>query len=150
MASVLRGHTWQQRDALLRDIVHDSEFIRPIATLPASDAAHAAIVRLGFEGSVLKRPKSLYRQGRQASWRKLKARYTANVMLRAVHQARDGQLFAVCDLDGQRVTAVAGMSTEGYIGQPIELAYSRVDADGTFREARVAATNTELYQPPAA
>jgi ATP-dependent DNA ligase len=126
----LRGHSWQERDALLRDIVHDSESIRPIATLPASEAAHAAIVRLGFEGSVLKRPTSLYRSGRHASWHKLKARYTTTVMLRAVHHARDGQLFAVCDLDGRRVTAVAGMSTEEYIGQPIELVYSRLDADG--------------------
>ena len=139
----LRGHGWQERDALLRQIVHDSESIRPIATLPASEAAHAAIVRLGFEGSVLKRPTSLYRSGRHASWRKLKARYTTTVMLRAVHHARDGQLFAVCELDGRRVTAVAGTSTQELIGQPIQLAYSRVDADGTLRAARVAATNPD-------
>jgi bifunctional non-homologous end joining protein LigD len=146
----VRGHTWQERDALLRDIIHASELIRPVATLSASAAAHARILRLGFEGSVLKRPRSLYSAGRRASWRKLKARHTASVMLRAVHHARDGQLFAVCDLNGRRVTAIAGTSTQEFIGQPIELAYSRVDADGTLREARVAATKADLSRLPAA
>jgi hypothetical protein len=42
---------------------------------------------------------------------------------------------AFCDLDGRGVQALAGAR----IGQRVELAYSRVDADGTLCEARVAA-----------
>jgi hypothetical protein len=48
------------------------------------------------------------------------------------------------------VTAIAGTSTQEFIGQPIELVYSRVDADGTLREARVAATKADLSRLPAA
>jgi len=45
---------------------------------------------------------------------------------------------AVCDLDGRRVHTVAGPRTAERVGQVVELVYSRVDADGTLREARVA------------
>ena len=69
---------------------------------------------------------------------KHKARFTAHAELYSVHQDRDGCWHAVCELDGRRVHALAGARTGERIGQPVELVYSRVDADGSLREARVA------------
>jgi hypothetical protein len=44
----------------------------------------------------------------------------------------------VCDLDqgGRTVAAIASTTIE--VGERIQVVYSRVDADGTLREARVA------------
>ena len=115
----------------------DEPLIRVIDSRPASEAAHAGLLALGFEGSVLKRPTSTYRPGRQSAWRKLKARHVATATLRDVRQARDGQSFAVCDRDGARILAAAGTAAAELIGEQVEIGYSRIDADGTLREARL-------------
>jgi hypothetical protein len=104
---------------------------------PATLEAHEAIVALGFEG-VLKRLGSAYRPGRHRTWIRRKARFTAPAALRSVHQDRDGRWHAFCELDGRRVHALAGARTAERVGQLVELVYSRVDADGSLREARVA------------
>ena len=109
---------------------------------------HEAIVALGFEGTVLKRPGSAYRAGRHRAWIKQKARLTARVELRSVHQDRDGLWHAVCDLDGRRVHAFAGARTAERIGRLVDLAYSRVDADGGLREARVVPDPTQSVITP--
>ena len=69
---------------------------------------------------------------------KVKAQFTTPAELRAVRQDREGRWHAVCDVDGSRVHAVAGPHTAERVGQAVELVYSRVDADGSLREARVA------------
>ena len=87
---------------------------------------------------MLKRLGSLYRPGRHRAWIKRKARFVARAELRSVHQDRDGCWHALCDLDGRAVHAIAGARTAERIGHIVELVYSRVDADGSLREARVA------------
>lgn len=140
----VRPCAWEERDAQLRETLPVCARVRLIESQPATLAAHQAIVGLGFEGTVLKRIGSAYRPGRHRTWIKQKARFTARAELCSVHQDRAGHWHALCELDGRRVHAVAGPGTAERIGQLVELVYSRVDADGTLREARVArATMTE-------
>jgi ATP-dependent DNA ligase len=134
----LGDRAWQERDARLREALALCDRVRPVVSQPASRAAHDAIVTLGFEGTVLKRPGSTYRAGRNRAWIKHKAQFTTPTELRAVRQDRDGRWHAVCDVDGRRVHAVAIPRTAERVGQVVEVVYSRVDADGTLREARVA------------
>ena len=96
---------------------------------PASRAAHDQLVALGFEGSVLKRPGSAYRPGRQTTWRKYKASHRATATLLAVRPGRDGHTYAISDLDGRRVTTLGSPRLAELIGQQVELAYSRIDAE---------------------
>jgi hypothetical protein len=91
---------------------------------------------MGFEGTVLKRAGSTYRPGRHRTWIKHRARLITRAELRTVHQDRDGCRHALCDIDGRRVHALAGARTVERLGQPVELVYSRLDADGSLREAR--------------
>jgi bifunctional non-homologous end joining protein LigD len=134
----VRQRPWEERDARLRETLPVCDRIRRIDSQPASLAAHDAIVALGFEGTVLKRPGSTYRAGRHRAWLKHKAQFTIPAELRAVRPARDGRWHAICDLDGRRVHALTGPRMVERVGQVVELVYSRVDADGALREARVA------------
>jgi len=134
----VRSCPWEERDGRLRDTLPVCDRIRLVTSQPVSPAAHKAIVALGFEGTVLKRWGSAYRPGRHRAWIKQKERLTARAELRAVHQDREGSWHALCDVDGWRVHALAGANTVDRVGQFIELVYSRVDADGNLREARVA------------
>ena len=134
-----RARPWRERDAVLHAALPLSERVRVISSQPASPEAHAAIAALGFEGTVLKRPGSTYRPGRHAAWVKHKARRVADGVLLSVHQDRDGQWQAVCDVAGRRVRALAGAQSSELLGRPVQLVYSRVDADGGLREARLAA-----------
>ena len=131
----VRARPWDDRDARFRETLHR---IRLAVSQPATLAAHEAIVALGFEGTVLKRLGSAYRPGRDRTWIKRTARLTAHAELYSVHQDRDGRWHALCEFDGRRVHALAGARTAERIGQLVELAYTRVDADGSLREARVA------------
>jgi ATP-dependent DNA ligase len=134
----IRAHPWEDRDARLRETHPVRGRIRLAESQPATLAAYEAIVALGFEGTVLKRMGSAYRPGRHRARVKRKARFTAPAALCSVHQDRDGRWHALCELDGRRVHALAGARTAERIGQLVELVYSRVDADGSLREARVA------------
>jgi len=134
----VRVRPWEDRDARLRDTLPVCDRIRLIESQPATLAAHEAIVDLGFEGTVLKRAGSSYRPGRHRAWLKHKARFVARAELRSVHQDRDGCWHALCELNDRRVHAIAGARTAQRIGQLVEVVYSRVDADGSLREARVA------------
>jgi ATP-dependent DNA ligase len=134
----LRGRPWSERDSRLTEALPASGLIRRIKSVPASPAAHAAIVALGLEGTVLKRPSSTYRPGRQRVWLKHKARYTAEAMLLSVHRDRHGQWHGVCDVSGRRVSVLAGARSADQIGEVLTLVYSRVDADGDLREVRIA------------
>jgi ATP-dependent DNA ligase len=134
----VRARPWEDRDARLRETLPVCERIRLAESQPATLAAHEAIVSLGFEGTVLKRLGSAYRPGRHRAWIKRKARFTAAAALCSVRQDRDGRWVALCELDGRRVHALAGARTAERIGEFVELVYSRVDADGSLREARVA------------
>jgi ATP-dependent DNA ligase len=134
----LRGRPWTERDLRLTDALPTSGQVRRIESLRASPEAHAAIVALGFEGTVLKRPNSTYRPGRQRVWLKHKARYTADGVLLSVGQGRDGQWYAVCDVEDRRVSVLAGASWGDRVGEVLTVVYSRVDADGDLREVRIA------------
>jgi bifunctional non-homologous end joining protein LigD len=140
----IRDRAWRDRDELLRQAIPQSRLLCVIDSRPATPAAHDALLELGFEGSILKRPRSLYRAGRQSSWRKLKARYAASATLRGLRHARDGHVFAVCELDRRRVIASASIAASELIDQPVCVVYLRVDADGTLREARITTTSPEL------
>ena len=78
---------------------------------------HGAILELGFEGTVLKGPSSLYWPGRHSGWRKHKARHTAEGVLLAVRQDRDGHWHDVSDVGGRRVVALGGASSAGQVGE---------------------------------
>jgi hypothetical protein len=74
----LRPRPWHERDERLRDALPATNRIRMIAAQPATPAADDAIIALGFEGTVLKRPNSTYRAGRHNSWLKHKAKLATN------------------------------------------------------------------------
>jgi ATP-dependent DNA ligase len=128
----------EERNARLRETLPVCERVRLAESQPATLGAHEAIVALGFEGTVLKRLGSAYRPGRHRAWIKRKARFVARAELRSVRQDRDGCWHAVCDIVGRRAHALAGARTVERIGQLVELIYSRVDADGSLRDGRVA------------
>jgi bifunctional non-homologous end joining protein LigD len=133
----LRGRPWTERNSRLTEALPVSDRVRRVESLPASPAAHAAIVSLGFEGTVLKRPNSPYRPGRQRAWLKHKARFTADGLLLGVRRGHDGQWRGVCDVDGRRVSVLAGASWVDRVGEVLTLVYSRVDTNGDLREVRI-------------
>ncbi|MFZ0088143.1 MAG: hypothetical protein WAL63_01460 [Solirubrobacteraceae bacterium] len=137
----VRSLPWVRRTELLREAFPAGERLRLIQTRPASLAAHDQLVALGFEGSVLKRPGSTYRPGRQTTWRKYKASHRATATLRDVRLGRDGHTYAISDLDGGRVTTLGSPRLAALIGHQVELAYSRIDADGSLREVRISAVD---------
>jgi ATP-dependent DNA ligase len=124
----VRPLSWRERDMRLRQALPVGDRIRLISSQPATLEAHAAIVALGFEGSVLKRPGSTYRPGRHSSWIKHKARCSTPGILLAVYQARDGTWQATCEVEGRRVRALAGARARalaGFGGRPRLLACRR-------------------------
>jgi hypothetical protein len=125
----LRSLPWRERDAQLRDVVPVGERVRRIESLGATRAAHRAIVELGFEGTVLKRPGSLYRSGGHAAWRKHKALHTRPATLHSLHQDRERQWHAVCDADGHPIFVRASAGLSDRVGETIEVTYSRIDAN---------------------
>jgi bifunctional non-homologous end joining protein LigD len=135
----LRGHPWRERRRHLLETLPTSGRIRQIEAAPATPHAHEAMITLGFEGTVLKRPASLYRSGRHSAWRKLKARHAARGVLRSVRPGRDGQTYAICDVDGQHVTVACSPTAADHVGELVTLNYSRVDANGDLREVRIVA-----------
>jgi len=140
----VRGLPWTKRTELLRDAFPTGERLRLISSRPACRAAHDQFVALGFEGSVLKRPGSIYRPGRQTTWRKYKASHRVTATLKALRKGRDGNTYAISDLDGRRVTTLASPKLVEQVGHDVELAYSRIDADGSLREARIGAVDAAL------
>ena len=84
----LRSLPWIKRTKLLRETFPAGDRLRLVQTRPASRAAHDRLVALGCEGSVLKRPCSTYRPGRQTTWRKYKSSHRATATLCA-HSDRD-------------------------------------------------------------
>jgi ATP-dependent DNA ligase len=134
----VRARPWEERDARLRGTLPVCDRVRLVDSQLATPQAHEAIVALGFEGTVLKRAGSAYRPGRHRTLIKHKARLVTRAELRGVHQDRDGCWHGLCDIEGRRVHALAGARTVERLGQPVELVYSRLDADGSLREARVA------------
>jgi bifunctional non-homologous end joining protein LigD len=143
----LRPLPWVKRTELLRQSFPTSDRLRLVHTQPASRTAHDKLIALGFEGSVLKRPGSSYRPGRQTAWRKYKASHHATATLCAVRPGRDGHTYAICDLGGRRVTTPGSARLAALIGQQVELAYSRIDADGSLREVRISRTDLDLRDP---
>ncbi len=59
----------------------------------------------------------------------------------ALRLGRDGHTYAISDLDGRRVTTLGSPQLAALIGQQVELAYSRIDADGSLREVRISAVD---------
>jgi bifunctional non-homologous end joining protein LigD len=134
---------WLRRTALLAEHLPADERLRVMSTLPATSDTHARLVAMGFEGTVLKRQSGSYRPGRTSSWRKLKARHRIAATIAGVHEDRDGRVWARCGLeDGRRCTVWADARARGWVGRPVTVVYSRIDADGSLREPR-------LLQPPA-
>jgi DNA ligase 1 len=139
----VRSLPWVKRNELLRETFPAGERLRLVQSQPARRAAHDQLVALGFEGSVLKRLGSTYRSGRQTDWRKYKASHHATATPRAVRPGRDRHTHAICDLRGQRVTILGSPRLAALIGHQVELAYSRIDADGSLREVRISAINVQ-------
>ncbi len=133
----VRAQTWKERDRLLASALPNSGRVHAIGSQAATLAAHQDIVALGFEGTVLKRPSSPYRAGRQTAWLKHKARCLVEADGVAAVRDRDGAWHLKCEVDGRRVTALAGRDCRHLVGGPVTLAYSRVDAGGGLRELRV-------------
>jgi bifunctional non-homologous end joining protein LigD len=135
----VRSLPWVKRNQLLRETFPAGERLRLVQTQPANRAAHDQLVALGFEGSVLKRPGSTYRPGRQTTWRKYKASHHATATLRAIRPGRDGHTYGICELHDRQVTTLGSPRLAALIGHQVELAYSRIDADGSLREVRISA-----------
>ena len=137
-----RSLTLTERAQLLADVLPEAPRLRRSVSEPASPARHDTIVALGFEGTVLKRPRSTYRPGRQRTWRKYKARHHAPATVLRTGSARDGRRYAVCEPgDGRTITAgILGAAAP--TGKLVDVVYSRVDANGALREARVARSAT--------
>lgn len=133
----LRSRPWTERTAQLREVFPAGGRLRLVQPFAASRDAHARLVELGFEGSVLKRPRSSYRPGRQSAWRKYKTAHRATATLLALRAGRDGNTYAVCELESRRVITLGSSSLRPFIGHELELAYSRIDADGSLRELRI-------------
>jgi bifunctional non-homologous end joining protein LigD len=129
---------WLKRTTVLADRFPADRRLRVASTLPADPDTHARLVSIGFEGSVLKRQNSSYRAGRFRSWRKLKARHTISATIRRLDRDRDGRLFARCVLaDGRACSAWVPAAVEPTHEQTT-IVYSRVDANGSLREPRLA------------
>ena len=60
----VRSLPWGERTKLLRETFPAGDRLRIVQSSPASRAGHEQLVEIGFEGSVLKRPWSMYRPGR--------------------------------------------------------------------------------------
>ena len=135
--SDVRARPWFERDEQLRRWVPGCEVVRVIESGPVSRERHDAIVSLGFEGTVIKRRRSSYRAGRQSSWRKQKARQEAVGLALEVREDRHGSRWVVCNVDGRRVIASAAGVDADVIGRSVRIVYSRTDADGSLREARI-------------
>jgi hypothetical protein len=67
--------------------------------------------------------------------------HRATATLRDVRLGRDGHTYAISVLDGRRVTTLGSPAPPRLIGPQIELAYSRIDADGSLREVRISAVD---------
>jgi ATP-dependent DNA ligase len=136
----IRAWPWLKRTAVLAEQFPADHRLRVMSALPAEPDTHARLVSIGFEGSVLKRENSSYRVGRFRSWRKLKARHTIGATIRRLDRDRDGRLFARCVLaDGRACSASVPGAAEPTCDQTT-IIYSRVDANGSLREPRLAAS----------
>ena len=135
----VNGNPGPERNQQLRAALPASELLRPIRSLPASPGAHREIVALGFEGTVLKRPASLYRPGRHSVWLRHKARHVTRGVPRAVGQDREGQWYGICDVAGRGVAALTAATAADQLGEPVVLVYLRVDASGGLHEVRIVA-----------
>jgi bifunctional non-homologous end joining protein LigD len=127
-----------ERATVLADRFPAGRRLRVVSSLPADLDTHERLVSIGFEGSVLKRQNSSYRSGRVRSWRKLKARHTVSATIRRLDRDREGRLFARCVLpDGRSCSAWVPATVEP-THEPTTIVYSRVDANGSLREPRLA------------
>jgi DNA ligase-1 len=63
----LRSLPWIRRTKILQQTFPVGHRLRVVQPRPASRAGHDQLVELGFEGSVLKRPGSMYRPGGQTT-----------------------------------------------------------------------------------
>ena len=132
----LRRRPWRERDQVLRDLVSSAGAgVSVIDTLPVAAGTHAQLLELGFEGSVLKRVDSPYRPGRSRAWLKLKARHVTTGRVRVVAVGDTRRRHALCELAGGR--SCWAFAPRARVGEDVTIVYSREDADGALREARV-------------
>ncbi len=134
----LRAQSWRARDTHLRELLAGSSGrLQAIDTLDATPATHDSVVALGYEGTVLKQPRSLYRPGRQSTWRKLKARRQVDGEVVALSRGEDGRRYAAVEVGDDRVVAAVVGRGDPRRGEVATVTYSRRDADGSLREPRV-------------
>jgi bifunctional non-homologous end joining protein LigD len=139
----IQASPWLRRTAVLANRLPADRRLRVASTLPADPDTHARLVSMGFEGSVLKRQNSTYRAGRSRSWRKLKAQHTIGATIRRLDRDRDGRLFARCVLaDGRPCSAWVPAAAEP-THEETTIVYSRVDANGSLREPRLASNSVQ-------
>jgi ATP-dependent DNA ligase len=149
-AGDIKLQPWLQRTALLAEGFPAGQRLRAVFAMPATADAHERLIAMGFEGSVLKRQSASYRPGRSRSWRKLKARHEIAATVVAVREDREGRTWARCVLeDGRRCPVSADARAQRLVGQRSTVVYSRTDADGSLREARVRQAGTPSALPTA-
>ena len=137
----IQAWPWLKRTTVLADRFPADRRLRVASTLPADPGTHARLVSIGFEGSVLKRQNSSYRAGRSRSWRKLKAQHTTPATIRRLDRDRDGRLFARCVLTNGRSCSARIPGAVEPTREQATIVYSRVDADGSLREPRLAGSS---------
>ena len=81
---------------------------------------HDQLIALGFEGSCTSDRVEASRPGRQSTWRKYKASHQAVAILKALRRGRDGNTYAISELDGRRVTTLASPRLAELIGHQVE------------------------------
>jgi hypothetical protein len=132
----VRGSSWEERAAILAERFPPVDVFGWSRRYPRPET-HERLLRLGFEGSVLKRRASTYRPGRTRSRRKLKAAYIVSATIPAVDRDREARLLARCVLaDGRRCSPWADARGANLVRHQVTIAFSRVDANGGLREPR--------------
>jgi hypothetical protein len=61
-----------------------------------------------------------------------------------MRRGRDGLTYALSELEGRRVTTLASPRLADLVGHQVELAYSRIDADGSLREVGISSINVSI------
>lgn len=147
----LCGEPWVRRAQRLRELLAgDHPHVTVVDDLPATRDALLRLVALGFEGAVLKLRAGRYRAAvRSTNWRKLKARHTTIATITATRRdPRTGAIdhVVVQDSDGRRHPCAVWnpllrrrftRDPDAALRHIVTVVYSRIDADGTLREARI-------------
>lgn len=120
-AGRLYDSTQEQRSALLRTILPDSDLIQAIPSIVVDskeEAAEAAteFVRRGFEGAILKNPNGFYTYRRDENWLKIKPEFEEDAVIVGAEEGKgrcEGSLGALVVMWANGTTTNVGGGKQG-------------------------------------